>query len=506
MAQIYDTLIWEYIKNPWDRGLSLDKLAKRNFNYEMISFDDLVKKQKLSDFSEVDLQTASKYSAEDVYITHELYKKQEEEKNEMINKGLKPSVDKLNKIFYWIEIPLIETLKQMELDWVKIDRDRLKELWVIFENEIIKLSNSIYEEVWEEFNISSPKQVWEILFEKLKLPRAKKTKTGWSVNAETLEALAKEHPIAKKILDYRSYSKLNSTYVIWLLDLLDENDFLHTSYNQAITATWRLSSTNPNLQNIPAWNWIAWEIRSAFVSRFKEGKIMAFDYSQVEIRLLAIMSGDENLINAFNEGFDIHSHTARLIWTTDRKIAKAVNFWIIYWISWFGLSKMIDISVKEANHYIEEFFKHYPKVREYLDNTIKFCEKNWYVETLFWRRRYIEGINDSNKMIKKRAEREAINMPIQGTSADIIKIASNKVEEFLTLPLSPALSTKGRKGENLKSKLIMQVHDELVFDVYPGEEEILEKEIKNIMENILGNTPIKLKVDVGEGKNWKEAK
>ena len=485
MAQIYDTLLGEYIANPGSRNLSLDKLASRKFDYEMISFDDLVKKQRLASFAEVDLKIASKYSAEDVYITHKLYN--EQQKNLSLQKG------NLVKVLNKIEIPLIRVLEKMEITWVKIDRDRLKELGTIFENEIINLSNSIFEEVWEEFNISSPKQVWEILFDKLSLPKWKKTKTGWSVNAETLENLAREFPIAQKIIDYRHFSKLNSTYIKWLLDLLDTNDFLHTSYNQAVTTTGRLSSTNPNLQNIPSWSWIASEIRSAFISRFEKGKIMAFDYSQVELRLLAIMSEDERLIDAFNKWFDIHNKTAELIWTTDRKIAKAVNFWVIYWISGFGLSKMIDISVGEANIYIKKFFENYPKVREYLDNTIKFCEKNAYVETLFWRRRYISGINDSNKMIKKSAEREAINMPIQGTSADIIKIAMIRVFDFI-------------KNENLKSKLIMQVHDELVFDVYPGEEEILEEKITEIMENILENKKVKLKVDCDLGDNWKQAK
>lgn len=480
-AQIYDTLLWEYIKNPWDRWLSLDKLAERKFNYEMISFDDLVKKQKLSDFSEVNLKKAWQYSVEDVYITNKLFLQQEKDK--IIE----------NKVLKEIEIPLIKVLENIEITWVKIDRDRLKELWTIFENEIIRLSNSIYKEVNEEFNISSPKQVWEILFDKLKLPKWKKTKTWYSVNSEVLESLAKEYAIAQKIIDYRHFSKLNWTYINWLLDLLDDDNFLHTSYNQAVTTTWRLSSTNPNLQNIPSWDWIASEIRSAFISRFKKWKIMSFDYSQVEIRLLAIMSEDKNLLNFFKEWFDIHKKTAELIWTTDRKIAKAVNFWVIYGISWFWLSKMINISVAQANDYIKKFFIHYPWVKKFLEETIKFCEENWYVETIFWRRRFIKWINDSNKIIKKAAEREAINMPIQWTSADIIKIWMNKVFDFLN-------------NSNLKSKLIMQVHDELVFDVFPWEENILKNWVSDIMENILKNKSIKLIVDDNIWYNWKEAK
>ncbi len=482
MSKIYDTLLWEYVKNPWVRWLSLEKLASRYLNYEMINFDDLVKKQKLSDFSEVDIEIASKYSAEDAYITYKLFEKQQDDN--LIK----------NKIFSDIEIPLIEAIKDIEINWVKIDRDRLKELWSIFENQIIKLSNSIYEEIDQEFNINSPKQVWEILFGKLKLPKWKKIKTWWSVNAEVLKKLSYCYPIAKKIIDYRHYNKLNSTYVIWLIDLLDKNDFLHTSYNQAVTSTGRLSSTNPNLQNIPSSNWIAWEIRSAFISRFEWWKIMAFDYSQVELRLLAIMSWDTNLIEAFNRWFDIHTRTAELIWTTDRKIAKAVNFWVVYWISGFGLSKMINISVGGANIYIKKFFESYPKVREYLDDVIKGCEKNSYVETLFWRKRFIKWILDSNKIIKQTAQREAINMPVQGTSADIIKIAMIKIHNYL-------------KQESLKSKMIMQVHDELVFDVFNSKEEkILEKNITNIMENILDNKSVRLKVDFKIANNWKETK
>lgn len=481
MSKIYDTLLWEYVKNPGVRGLALDKLADRNLNYEMISFDEIVKKQKLKNFSEVDLELAGQYSWEDVYITYKLFENQKE--NNLLE----------NSILNDIDLPLINVLKDIEISWVKIDRDRLKELWTIFEKQIIDLSNSIYEEVWEEFNISSPKQVWEILFNKLQLPKWKKTKTGWSVNAEVLEKLSHEYPIAKKIIDYRHYSKLNSTYITWLIDLLDENDFLHTSYNQAVTATGRLSSTNPNLQNIPSSSWIAWEIRSAFISRFDWGKIMAFDYSQVELRLLAIMSWDKNLLEAFKRWFDIHNHTAELIWTNNRKVAKAVNFGVVYGISGFWLSQMIDISVSEANTYIKKFFENYPRVREFLDETIKFCEKNQYVETLFWRKRYIKWINDSNKMIKKSAEREAINMPVQWTSADIIKIAMIRVDRFFT-------------DKNLKSKMIMQVHDELVFDVFPWEEKILEYEITNIMENILENKEITVKVDYEIWNNWREAK
>ena len=485
-AKIYDTLIWEYIKNPGIKWLSLDKLASKEFNYMMISYDYITNKKKLN-FSDVALEQASIYSAEDVYITHKLFKKHKQEKTNR------------NKVLNDIEIPLIQVLKDMEINWVCVDRDTLKWIWILLDQEISNLEKSIYDDVGEEFNIKSPKQVGEILFEKLALPKWKKTKTGYSVSAEVLWELAHEYPVAQKIVDYRHYTKLKSTYIEWLLDLIDNNSLVHTSYNSSVTATWRLSSTNPNLQNIPSSNGIAWEIREAFVSRYENWKIIALDYSQVEVRILAIMSQDKNLLDAFKNGLDIHHKTAEFLFpnstitNSERKIAKAVNFWVIYWISSFWLSKMIWISMKDAKTYIDKFFESYPDVKIFLDNTIKFCEENKYVETLFWRKRYINWINDLNKIIKKASEREAINMPIQWTSADIIKIAMIQTHEFI-------------QAKKLKSKMIMQVHDELVFDVYPWEEELIKKEIKNIMQNILKDSPITLKVDIWEWLSWREAK
>lgn len=485
-AKFYDTLLWEYIKNPWIRWLSLDKLSIKEFWYRMISYDEITNKKKLN-FKNVNLKKASIYSWEDVYITNMLYTKHLEEQTTK------------NKVLIDIEIPLIKVLQKMEIDWVYVDSDKLKWIWILLENEINRLEKTIYEEVEEEFNIKSPKQVGNILFEKLWLPKWKKTKTWYSVNADVLWELSHQYPIAQKIVDYRHYTKLQSTYIEWLLSLMDNNWLVHSSYNVAVTSTWRLSSTNPNLQNIPSSDWIAWEIRDAFISRFKWWSIVAIDYSQVEVRLLAIMSWDTWLIDAFKKWIDIHHKTAEFIfpWETitssKRKIAKAVNFWVIYWISPFWLAKMIWISIKEAKIYITKFYESYPKVKEYLDEIIKWCKKNKYVETLFWRKRYINWINDLNKIIKSSAEREAINMPIQWTSADIIKIAMIEVYDFL-------------KIWNFKSKMIMQVHDELVFDIFPWEDFIIKSEVKKIMENILKNQKINLKADVWEGKTWKEAK
>lgn len=486
MAKIYDTLIWEYIKNPGKKWLSLDLLAEKYFDYKMISYDEVTNKNELN-FSEVPLNIAANYSAEDVYITAKIYK--EQEKSWIIN----------DKILNEIELPLIEVLKNIELAWVKVSREKLNEIWEILKTEIYKEEKIIKEIAWEDFNIKSPKQVWDILFGKMWLPEWKKTKTWYSVDNEVLENLALKYPIAKHIVNYRQYTKLQSTYVEWLSKLIDKNSSkVHTSYNQTITTTWRLSSTNPNLQNIPTSNWIGWSIREAFIPFWENDLIVTFDYSQIEVRLLAIMSGDENLLWSFLSWVDIHANTWYfLFWKDDitsneRRIAKAVNFWVIYWISPFWLAKMIWVSQSEAKEYINKFYEKYPRVLEFFKQTIEFCEKNGYVQTMFGRKRFIPNINDSNAIIKKASEREAINMPIQWTNADIIKLAMIKVDEFL-------------KNKNLKSQMIMQVHDELVFNVVSEELEIIKKEIPNIMENII-DAPLKLAVDVWVWKNWRECK
>lgn len=486
MAKYYDTLLWEYIKSPWAKWLWLDKLAKDKFNYEMISYDTLTDKWKIN-FRDIPLDIASKYSWEDVYITRRLF---EEQKKDWLLE---------NTVLNDIEIPLLETLIDTEITWVKIDTSKLSDIWERLKIDIEKLEKLIYDLAWKEFNIKSPKQVWEVLFVDMWLPHGKKTKTGYSVDNEVLEWLAQKYDIAKYISDYRQYSKLLSTYVEWLSKIINKKtNRIHTSYNQTVTTTWRLSSTNPNLQNIPSSSWIAWEIRGAFVPFEKWDKIIAFDYSQVEVRLLAIMSEDPDLLWNFKQDLDIHATTwSFLFWkdeisNDERKIAKAVNFWVIYWISAFWLSKMIWASMAESKIYIDKFYEKYPKVREYFDWVIDFCEKNWYVETMYKRRRYIPNINDRNNIIKNSARREAMNMPIQWSAADIIKLAMIKVWEFL-------------QKNNLKSQMIMQVHDEIVLNAKNDEIPLLKKEIPNIMENII-DAPIKLKVDMWLWDNWMEAK
>ena len=498
MPNYYDTLLAEYIKNPGQRWLGLDAIAKREMNYEMISYSDITEKKKL-EFREVELSKAAIYSWEDVYITYQLFKEQEE-KQYMQEATMTPEERKNKKdILRDIELPLMEVLSKMETTGIKIDRDILKGIWLRLEQATWELEKEIHSLAGSEFNIKSPKQVGEILFEKLGYPTGKKTKTGYSVNAEVLDGLAREYPIAEKIVRYRHYSKLLSTYIEWLLDVASEEDRIHTSYNQTVASTGRLSSTAPNLQNIPTWDDIAGEIRTAFIPDTPRDELIAFDYSQVEVRLLAIMSNDTNLLNAFKEEKDIHQVTAEFIFskkdisTKERQFAKAVNFWVIYGISPFGLSKMIDVPQKDSKSYIDAFYSNYSSVRTFYDEIIRKCKSSGHVETLFGRKRYIPSINDQNKMIQSWAEREAINMPIQWSSADIIKIAMIRIAKMLD------------EG-NYESTMLLQVHDELVFNIKPHERGELVKKIPEIMENILTDAPIKLKVDMGSGKNWKETK
>ena len=485
MAQFYDTLLNEYVHKPWERWLWLDSLAENLLNYKMLSYDEVTQKKKLH-FRDVNLKLASEYSGEDVYTTAKIFKIQQERQE-------------VSKIFSDIEMPLMEVIKKIEINWVKIDQTRLNWIWKILEKQIAELASVIFEKANTEFNINSPKQVWEVLFDQLQLPKWKKTKTGWSVAADVLDELALDYPIAKDIVLYRHYSKIQSTYIKWILDLCDSNSLVHTNYNQAVTSTWRLSSTNPNLQNIPWGSGVAWEIRDAFVSWFTWWSIIAFDYSQVEIRILAILSQDKNLLDAFKHWRDIHAETGKFLFgsseitSEQRKIAKSVNFWVIYWVSGFGLSRMIDAWVKESNEYIDAFYENYPDIRQYFDKTIKDAERKLFVETLYWRRRYIAWINAKNKMVKNAAIREALNMPVQGTAADIIKLSMIACQKYLI-------------EHKMQTKLIMQVHDELVFDVFPWEEKKIEAEMKQIMENIMPSIEVDLLVDTGKWKSRFDAK
>ena len=395
------------------------------------------------------------------------------------------------------ELNLSKVLGDMELNGLKVDVDVLKTIGEELQLKQKEVEQRIYEIAGMEFNINSVKQLGEVLFERLSLPSGKKNKTGYSTSVEVLEKLAPNFEIARLVLEYRAVSKIISTYVNGLIDLTNENNFVHPLYKQALTQTGRLSSVNPNIQNMPIRTEMGQVIRKAFVSRFENGKILSCDYSQIELRVLAHMSDDQPMIDSFNSSEDFHTNTASWLYEVDpkdvtkdmRRTAKAINFGIVYGMSAWGLSESINITPFEANMYIMKYFNNHFKVREYLDNVINDAKNNGYTKTLFNRVRYIPELQSSNKNLMGFGERTAMNAPIQGTAADIIKKAMVKVSEVM-------------KG--MKSILIAQVHDELLFDVYPSELEQLQKIVKETMENVV-ELKVPLLVDGGAGDNWLES-
>lgn len=396
-----------------------------------------------------------------------------------------------------IELKLSTILGNMEINGLKVDATVLKQIGEELSLKQKEVERKIYDIAGVEFNINSVKQLGEILFEKLSLPSGKKTKTGYSTNVEILEKLAPNFEIARLVLDYRAVSKIISTYVNGLFELMNENDFVHPLYKQALTQTGRLSSVNPNIQNMPIRTEMGQVIRKAFISRFENGKIMSSDYSQIELRVLAHMSNDEPMINSFNSSEDFHTNTASWLYEVNpkdvtkdmRRTAKAINFGIVYGMSAWGLSESINITPFEANMYIMKYFTTHHKVREFLDQIIIDAKNNGYTKTLYNRLRYIPELLSSNKNLASFGERTAMNAPIQGTAADIIKMAMVKVVDAM-------------KGMN--SVLIAQVHDELLFDVYPGEEEQLQKVVKEAMESVV-ELKVPLLVECGIGNNWLES-
>ncbi len=408
----------------------------------------------------------------------------------------------LENLFYNIEMPLVRVLSKMETNGVKIDIEGLKQISDEQEKEIKEIENKIYEIAGTTFNIGSPKQLGEILFEKLgiKAP-AKKTKTGqYPTGEEILQKIIDESPIVQLILDYRSLTKLKSTYVDALPSLVNKDDgLIHTSFNQAVTATGRLSSNNPNLQNIPVRTDKGREIRKAFVTRDENHILLAADYSQIELRIIAHLSGDSAMQNAFREGLDVHADTASRVYNVAiedvtpemRRNAKAVNFGIIYGMSAFGLAERLKISRSEASQIIKNYFKEYVGIQNYIDSQVNFAKDNGFVETMLGRRRYLRDINSGNSVVRNFAERNAINAPIQGSSADMIKIAMIEIDKEMT-------------ARNMKSKMILQVHDELVFDVCKDELDVIQEIVRDKMLNALPlNIPIE--VNLNTGVNWLEA-
>lgn len=406
----------------------------------------------------------------------------------------------MEKLYYEVELPLAFVLADMEVEGFKVDGKMLEDIGDKLQGEIEKVQKEIYELADEEFNVNSPKQLGKILFEKLDLPVIKKTKTGYSTNAQVLEALEDKHPIINKISYYRQLTKLYSTYVEGLKNVIDEDGRIHSSFNQTVTTTGRLSSTEPNLQNIPIKYEMGRKIRKVFVPNYENSIILSADYSQIELRVLAHIADDRNLIDAFKHHADIHTKTASEVFKvpieevteTMRGNAKAVNFGIVYGIGDFSLAKDLKISRKEAKGYIDTYFERYPNVKKYMDETIDKAKKDMYVTTILNRRRFIPEIGNRNKIVKALGERLAMNTPIQGSAADIIKMAMVKVFNAL-------------KERNLKSKIILQVHDELILNVYKDELKEIESIVKDCMENVLPLS-VPLEVDINKGENWYDAK
>lgn len=491
-GELCDCMIAHYLLQP-ELKHGMDYLAEVYLGYQTIHYEDLVggKGKKQLTLQEVPLEKVCDYAAEDADITFRLWKILAE----------KLQQESFEHLFYDIEMPLMKCLAKMELNGVRIDSAALNASADKLREEILSIQNEAIEMAGEEFNLSSAKQVGEILFDKLKIvEKAKKTKTGQYVTSEeVLESLSSKHPIVKKILEYRGIKKLLSTYVEALPEMINaKTGKIHTSYNQTVTATGRLSSSNPNLQNIPIRDEMGKEIRRAFIP--DEGHVFfSADYSQIELRIMAHLSGDENMVNAFNAGEDIHTATSAKIYGVEisevtkdmRRNAKTANFGIIYGISAFGLSERLGISRTEAKTLIEGYFKTYPQVQEYISNSINKAKDNGYVETIFGRKRYLSDINSANSVVRAFAERNAVNAPIQGSAADIIKIAMVNIDRRFT-------------QENIQSQMILQVHDELNFNVLESELEKVKEIVIEEMQNAY-KLRVPLIADYGVGKNWLEA-
>ncbi len=485
----FDTMLAHYILDPASRGHGLDDLAQKYLDIKTITYKDVAGTGKNQlPFDEVEIERASEYAAEDSDISWQLYKK------------FDPKIENEDrKLLMEMEIPLIDVLANMETAGILLNVPHLEKLSKEIEKHLAKYEEQIHAEAGEVFNINSPKQLSVILFEKLELPAVKKTKSGYSTDVSVLEELASKHPLPQLILEYRQLAKLNSTYVLALpQDIYSKTGRVHTSYNQTVAATGRLSSSDPNLQNIPIRTETGREIRKAFIA--PEGSLLlAADYSQIELRLLAHLSGDPALCSAFKNGEDIHTRTAAEIFgqpldavdSEYRRMAKAVNFGIVYGLSPFGLSRQLKIPQKEAKIFIEQYFSLYKNVKTFMDETIETAREKGYTTTLFNRKRYLPDLNSSNRQARQSAERVAINSPVQGGSADLIKVAMIRLNQSL-------------QEMKMKSRMILQVHDELVFECPEQEKDKLSKLVKEKMENAV-ELSVPLIVDIGWGKNWNEA-
>ena len=491
-GKMFDTMLAHYLLEPEQRH-NMDYLAEVYLNYITIPIEDLIGKgRQQKTMREVPLEQVKEYAAEDADITLQLYEK------------LLPLLKEngVEKLFYDIEMPLVPVLSRMEANGVKIDTENLQQISEEFGGEIRKIEEKIYELAGTPFNIASPKQLGEVLFEKLKIDeKAKKTKTGqYATGEEVLQKLLHKHPIIQKILDYRSFTKLKSTYLDALPALVNPKDgLIHTSYNQAVTATGRLSSNNPNLQNIPVRTAQGREIRRAFVPRSEAYTLLAADYSQIELRIIAHLSQDPAMVADFNLGHDIHAATAAKVFHVpmdevtkeQRSRAKAVNFGIIYGMSAFGLAERMELSRSEAADIIKKYFEEYAGIKEYMNRSIALARERGYAETILGRRRYLRDINGANSVVRGFAERNAINAPIQGSSADMIKIAMIGIHQEM-------------QRMKMQSKMMLQVHDELVFDAHLDELDTLKAIVNDKMVNALPLS-VPVVVEMNTGNNWLEA-
>ncbi len=488
----FDIKIAEYlIDSTTSTSYECSAISMKYLTRKIKSKEELLGKgAKAKTFDKIGFDELSNYISNIINVVYEVYPKMEK----IIN-----DID-ISNLFYNVEMPLVEVLGSMEFYGIKVDKDTLNELGSEFKNSIKKLEDDIYDIAGEKFNINSPKQLGVILFEKLGLKVIKKTKTGYSTNIEVLEKLKNDSPIIDKIIEYRQIAKLNSTYVEGLFSIINELDGrIHSSFNQTITTTGRISSTEPNLQNIPVKLDMGRNIRKVFVS--KENCVLVdADYSQVELRVLAHMSNDKTMIEAFKNNEDIHTKTASQIFDVSmsdvtqkqRSEAKAINFGIVYGKTDFGLSDDLGISLKQAKEYIDSYFNKYNNIKTFMDEVLIFAQNEGYVKTILNRRRYIPEINSNNFMVKNASKRAAMNAPIQGSAADIIKIAMVNVYKKL-------------KEENLKSRLILQVHDELIVESFIDEIDIVKNIVKNEMENAF-DMVVNLDVDLNIGKSWYETK
>lgn len=491
-GNLFDTMIAHYLLNP-DGRHGMDYLSEMYLNYKPVSIETIIGKKGKNQgtFRDADLQTQTDYAAEDADVTFQLY--------EIFAPQLKK--ENLEDLFYKVEMPLMEVLAKMELEGISIDQSWLKQESLDLENDLKKLEARIFELSGEEFNMNSPRQLGEILFDKMQLdPKAKKTKTGqYQTSEDVLQKLVSKHEIIPHILEYRTYQKLKSTYVDALPSQIDKDDNrIHTNFSQTTAATGRLASVNPNLQNIPIRTLRGQQIRGAFVPG-PDKKLISADYSQIELRLIAEIAGEDNMIDAFKKGEDIHASTASKLFNvplgevskTQRSQAKTVNFGIIYGQGAFGLAEQTGLSRTEAKQMIEEYYKTYPKLKEWMAQQVLKARELGYVETILNRKRHLKDINSANFVVKGHAERNAVNAPIQGSAADIIKLAMISIQRKL-------------EEKNLKTKMLLQVHDELVFEAPEEEVQLASQLIKTEMESAV-ETEVPLLVEVGVGNNWLEA-